>query len=407
MTPLTLDGGAIELYLDGLDPDLVSEGGTELAPMLAQGRQLLTATSDGADRVLVVFTDGELHDSLGAAVAEAKTSWPARESTWCWWRRGHDPGRGFPVRDATGALVEYQKDQDGHRASRLPATTGSSRPLADAAEGTVVAAALPDQAGAVRDLLAGVQAQRPDRRPPARLSCHGPGSRCSRPLAAPGLAAVHPAHRRRCIGLALILVGAGSASAQRPSDAERAYRKGRAAEAWRALPGARPSAASPRIPPTSTPEPRPSRPAKSRTPARRSRRPPAHAIPALRYRALYNLGLLNLLSRSRRPGPAGSELQAAAQYLQDALLLEPGLGPRQVESRAGPSRIRRPRRRLAGARVRRRRRGRQSTAPASEAVRSLPVPGRADPQLGGARGGVDAGPHTARTRVGSPRIKDW
>ncbi|MEP6473718.1 MAG: VWA domain-containing protein, partial [Gemmatimonadota bacterium] len=55
LTPLTVDGGAIELYLDGLDPDLVSEGGTRLAPVLAQGRELLSATSDGADRVLVVF----------------------------------------------------------------------------------------------------------------------------------------------------------------------------------------------------------------------------------------------------------------------------------------------------------------------------------------------------------------
>ena len=40
--------------------------------MLVQGRELLSATSDGADRVLVVFTDGELHDSLDQAVAAAK-----------------------------------------------------------------------------------------------------------------------------------------------------------------------------------------------------------------------------------------------------------------------------------------------------------------------------------------------
>jgi Ca-activated chloride channel family protein len=72
LTPLTIDGGAIDLYLDGLDPDLVSEGGTRLAPVLTQGRELLSATSDGADRVLVVFTDGELHDSLDQARAAAK-----------------------------------------------------------------------------------------------------------------------------------------------------------------------------------------------------------------------------------------------------------------------------------------------------------------------------------------------
>ena len=64
LAPLTVDGGAIRMYLDALDPDLASEGGTNLASVLAQGAELLGATTDAADRVLVVFTDGEAHDTL-------------------------------------------------------------------------------------------------------------------------------------------------------------------------------------------------------------------------------------------------------------------------------------------------------------------------------------------------------
>ena len=60
------------MYLDALDPDLASEGGTSLASVLAQGAELLGATTDAADRVLVVFTDGEAHDTLTDVVRAAE-----------------------------------------------------------------------------------------------------------------------------------------------------------------------------------------------------------------------------------------------------------------------------------------------------------------------------------------------
>jgi Ca-activated chloride channel family protein len=72
LSPLTVDGGAIRMYLDALDPDLASEGGTSLSSVLAQGTQLLGATTDAADRVLVLFTDGEAHDTLTDVVRQAE-----------------------------------------------------------------------------------------------------------------------------------------------------------------------------------------------------------------------------------------------------------------------------------------------------------------------------------------------
>ncbi|MGH7658242.1 MAG: vWA domain-containing protein, partial [Gemmatimonadales bacterium] len=71
LSPLTVDAGAILLYLDALDPDLASQGGTSLEAVLTQGRELLEASSDPADRVLVIFTDGESHDSLSGAIEQA------------------------------------------------------------------------------------------------------------------------------------------------------------------------------------------------------------------------------------------------------------------------------------------------------------------------------------------------
>src|SRR5206468_10027577 len=65
---------------------------------------------------------------------------------------GREPAK-IPVRDDRGTLVSWQQDESGApiRTARRDDVLGS---LADAAQGTIVAAELPDQAGAVRDLVA-------------------------------------------------------------------------------------------------------------------------------------------------------------------------------------------------------------------------------------------------------------
>ena len=87
LAPLTVDGSAIRMYLDALDPDLASEGGTSLASVLAQGAEVLGATTDAADKVLVVFTDGEAHDTLTEVVQAAEAIKAAG-------RPAHHGGRG-------------------------------------------------------------------------------------------------------------------------------------------------------------------------------------------------------------------------------------------------------------------------------------------------------------------------
>src|SRR5207247_754720 len=65
-------GSALARYLDALDSDVAYQGGPGLAPALRQGGELLQGSSELADRVLVVFTDGEAHDSLPPIAAQAE-----------------------------------------------------------------------------------------------------------------------------------------------------------------------------------------------------------------------------------------------------------------------------------------------------------------------------------------------
>jgi Ca-activated chloride channel family protein len=59
LTPITVDGGALDLFLDNLDPSVVGQAGTSLASTITQGTSLLALTKSGADRALVIMSDGE------------------------------------------------------------------------------------------------------------------------------------------------------------------------------------------------------------------------------------------------------------------------------------------------------------------------------------------------------------
>ncbi|HKC47425.1 MAG TPA: VWA domain-containing protein [Gemmatimonadales bacterium] len=152
LSPLSVDGSALMLYLDALDPEVASEGGTSLAPGLAMGAELLAAEPGAADRVLVVFTDGEAHDSMSTVLRVARQLRDQGVHLILVSEGGRDPVR-IPLRDDQGALQGYQSDDDGQvvETRRMDDVLGAT---ADAGQGTIVAADLPDQAGAVRDLVA-------------------------------------------------------------------------------------------------------------------------------------------------------------------------------------------------------------------------------------------------------------
>lgn len=72
LSPLTSDDGALELFLENLDPTIVGQVGSALAPPLKQGIDLLSVSQGGADRALVVMSDGEAFDDRAAALTLAR-----------------------------------------------------------------------------------------------------------------------------------------------------------------------------------------------------------------------------------------------------------------------------------------------------------------------------------------------
>jgi len=320
LAPLTVDGGAVRMYLDGLDPDLASEGGTSLGAVLLQGTQLLSAATDAADRVLVVFTDGESHDSLPEAVAQAEALKDAGVHLIVVAEGRALPTR-IPIRDPAGTLVEYKQDQEGN-VVRTQRRDDALRALVDAGEGTLVPSELPDQAGAVRDLVAAMK-----RSPTAETRTADLVPRAWIPvlgalllllgytLARPGPA---------LIGVGGILFVSSTAAAQRPTSGARAMAAGDPARAaaeflkearGRSRDTAFYNAGSAALE------------AKRYEVARGALTEAAKSLdPDLRYRALYNLGLAGLLEAEADTTKREELLGQAADRLREALLLQPSSG---------------------------------------------------------------------------------
>jgi Ca-activated chloride channel family protein len=321
LSPLSVDGSALMLYLETLDPDIASQGGTALGPALRQGGELLRASTELADRVLVVFTDGEGHDSIPEALTEARRLNAAGIRLILVAEGGRAPAR-IPVRDEHGALQGYQKDEAGEviETSRRDDILAA---VADAAQGAQVAADLPDQAGAVRDLVASYKRARASETHTER----------GRPRAwVPLLFAVtlllgQAALRRTAALLTVALLAAAAPARAQDSSrprtaAERAWDRGqleRARAAYAADLAAHQgddtawyNAGTAALA------------AGDRETARQDlTRAAASLTPDLRFRALYNLGLLELRDAQIDTVHRDGHLLEAERAYREALLLRP------------------------------------------------------------------------------------
>jgi Ca-activated chloride channel family protein len=148
LSPLTLDGSNILVQLDALDPDVASEGSTMLAAPLRQGEELLATSSEFSDRVLVVFTDGEPHDTL-AGILDHAARLRTRGVRLILVAEGGDRPVRIPVRDFDGKFIQWQQSDGKDIETRRRDDVLEA--VADAAQGTIVASAVQDQAGAVRE----------------------------------------------------------------------------------------------------------------------------------------------------------------------------------------------------------------------------------------------------------------
>ncbi len=317
LSPLTLDHGAARLYLETLDPDLASAGGTALDPMLRAATQVLTGSREGGDRVLVVFTDGESHDSLEPSLEAARELRREGIRLVLVGSGGTEPVR-IPLRDLSGAVTGYKKDGEGNTVLTFRRDE-VLQSVALSGDGVVIPADLPDQAGAVRDQL-GVLSRRPLRE--RRLADLAPLAWVAGLVAALCLG-VQTVTRRGAALAAWALVVGGSGSAQQAPRGDRLAAAGRSRDAAQAyLQDARQgqggdtawyNAGTAALAAGALDQ--------ARTALERATR---SLDPGLRFRAHYNLGLVELLqSRSDTAGRPARERQAITQF-QQALLLEPG-----------------------------------------------------------------------------------
>ncbi|MBL8979716.1 MAG: VWA domain-containing protein [Gemmatimonadetes bacterium] len=317
LSPLTLDGGAITLFLDALHPELASQGGTALATALRQGADLLNASREAGDRVLVLFTDGEAHDSLAEVIAAARALKEQQIRLVLVAEGGVKPVP-IPIRDSAGTLVEYKADESG-----APIETARSdqvlQRIADAAEGALVPAELPDQAGAVRELLSAFQ-----RAPTSSASTQDllPLVWIPALLAALLLGAQTTTRKTAAlVGLAGLCLAA-PLTAQRPAPGVRDYQQGRMAEAARRLR----DHLSPASSDTAFYNAGTALLGAGDYPgAEQALDRAAQSLdPDLRYRALYNQGVALLRRAGADSARRDSLLGAAADRLRDALTLVPG-----------------------------------------------------------------------------------
>ncbi len=106
--PLTLDHGALLMFLDFLRPGLVSEQGTDISRAIEESLRALNTSDKG--RSIVLVTDGEDHGpSLDEAIEDAR----ARGVKIFVVGVGTENGEPIPLKDAEGNVLDYKRDEKG------------------------------------------------------------------------------------------------------------------------------------------------------------------------------------------------------------------------------------------------------------------------------------------------------
>jgi Ca-activated chloride channel family protein len=106
--PLTLDHGALLMFLDYLRPGLVSEQGTDISRAIDESLKALETSDKGKSIVLV--TDGEDH---GPEVEEAIGRAKDRGVKIFALGVGTEAGEPIPLKDDEGRVLDYKRDDKG------------------------------------------------------------------------------------------------------------------------------------------------------------------------------------------------------------------------------------------------------------------------------------------------------
>jgi Ca-activated chloride channel family protein len=114
LAPLTSDQGALQLFVDALDPDIVSQGGSSLAAAVGLAADLARGPQGAAgERAVVLITDGEAHESEGDILQAADAAANERVKVFTV-SVGTTTGAPVPEIDPeTRKIVGYKRDPYG------------------------------------------------------------------------------------------------------------------------------------------------------------------------------------------------------------------------------------------------------------------------------------------------------
>jgi len=109
MCPLTTDYSAFRLFLDGVDTDVISEPGTDIARAIEVGGSAFDS-EDRQYRVMILITDGEQLSGNAAQVAAKLKDQGIRLYTI---GIGTPDGVPIPIKDANGKVTDYKRNAKG------------------------------------------------------------------------------------------------------------------------------------------------------------------------------------------------------------------------------------------------------------------------------------------------------
>ncbi len=156
LTPLTADDGALELYLENLNPDVVGQAGSSIARAIRQGTELLGASTGSSDRALVIMSDGEAFEpveDVRAAATEAAQQGIVLVTV------GFGTLEGATIPELVGTSVREKRDEQGQVVitKYVPELLEAA---AQASGGVFVPADVTDRAGRVRAALSTLRTER-------------------------------------------------------------------------------------------------------------------------------------------------------------------------------------------------------------------------------------------------------
>lgn len=149
LSPLTVDDGALDLFLDNLDPSIVGQAGSAISRAMTQGTDLLQASRSAGDRALVVMSDGEAFEDQQEIIAAAERAGKAGIAV-VTVGFGTEVGSTIPIREGD-RIVEKRDENDQIVVTRYHPET--LRSAAAAAKGTFIDAAETDKATRIRRAL--------------------------------------------------------------------------------------------------------------------------------------------------------------------------------------------------------------------------------------------------------------